>query len=982
MRQGRVARIASVTIVVAGCILTLADPARAALRAPGLEAPAANAKVQALPTFSWRSIKGAKQYEFQFAADRRFASIVLGTGKGKGSQRTRNTSATLTTTVPDGTYYWRVRGLSSKDKAGRWSAARAVTKAWTTTPDLQAPTDETSVTWPGLPLVLRWSPVPNATHYLVQIAGDPTLAQSVISATNKPVETQGTVFTLQGTLPAGRYYWAITPVDGGGHRGTRSRVGAFSWSWPTKTGTYFTDLNETAAVVDPLLQWDLVPGAARYEVEINPDDDFAAGSRVCCKERVLGTSISPLRVLPNNNDFAGSSGYHWRVRAFDADDNPGQWNLGPKFEKSFGNVTPTVPAVDVETVAGGSAAAASPLVTWGAVPGAVQYQVQWTEYVGNVCGWSNASGPIKTSALGWTPLSPTGYTGVPGGIGITSNMRPNGTLARAGQPFTAERAYSFPPVIPFADGKTYCVRVRALSDDSYRENDNATSQVISQWAQYGGGANQPAFTYGAPPAADSDPPSATQLPAPVYQTPVGGQVGRTPVLRWAPVANARRYFVLIARDSNFTNVIESAFTAMPAYVPNLVLEDEETSYFWAVIPASQSNGSGISCGPIATNDCPGYNPQSFRKRSAPPNLVEPAGGAGITTQPRFRWTPTDGAQKYRVQVSADPQFGDLLDDVVTAATAYTSQTPYPVDTVLYWRVRAEQHQVLQGGTERVEMNWSQAGGFRRVLPAPVPFDDNPTLGAMIPAFLWTPVPGAISYDLHVDEADGDSTDRTIRSAAFAPTKFFGTGIFRYKVRANYATKSGTVASAYFPARTFTRIISAPPGARMTRTKTRTVFRWAPASAARRYLVQVSTSDSFARVRDSVRTDNTSWAPDMISDVYRKKGPLYWRVATVDEGNNIGAYASGAVGVKKLTVIVRGTLKRGANRRLTISVRYRGKAMPAAAVRVSGAGVRAQSRRTGKRGSVAFVLRPTRSGKLVISVRRSGYEDKLASKVVR
>ena len=302
VRQGRVARIASVTIVVAGCILTLADPARAALRAPGLEAPAANAKVQALPTFSWRSIKGAKQYEFQFAADRRFASIVLGTGKGKGSQRTRNTSATLTTTVPDGTYYWRVRGLSSKDKAGRWSAARAVTKAWTTTPDLQAPTDETSVTWPGLPLVLRWSPVPNATHYLVQIASDPTLAQSVISATNKPVETQGTVFTLQGTLPAGRYYWAITPVDGGGHRGTRSASARSPGRGRrNRHATHLDGGRSTRCWGGP------VPGAARYEVDINPDDSFSAGARVCCKERVLGTSLSPLRVLPDNR-------YHWRVR--------------------------------------------------------------------------------------------------------------------------------------------------------------------------------------------------------------------------------------------------------------------------------------------------------------------------------------------------------------------------------------------------------------------------------------------------------------------------------------------------------------------------------------------------------------------------------------------------------------------------------------------------------------------------------------------
>ena len=970
-------RRATVAVVIGLFGLASVGAAQAAgPRAPGLQAPSAAATVESMPTFSWRTVKGAASYEFQLSADARFRSIVLGKGSGRGSQLTRNTSATLTKTVPDGTYYWRVRGITKKDRAGAWSKSRSVTKAWKTAPTLQSPADGTAVSWPSSPLVLRWSSVPHATKYLVTVASDPSLAQSVIGTLNKPVETQGTVFALQSTLPAGRYYWAITPVDAGDNRGTRSRVGSFTWAWPTATATRFVDLNDTAAVIDPLLDWDLVAGAARYEVEINPDDEFAAGSRVCCKEKVLGTSLSPLRVLPNNNDFAGSSGYHWRVRAFDADGNPGQWNRGPTFEKSYDNVTPTVPNVAVETVPGGDAASASPLVSWSPVPGAVQYQVQWTEHTSGTCGWSNASGPIKTSALAWTPLSPTGYTGVPGGIGITTSMRPNGTAARAGQPFSPERAGTSPSVTAFIGGKTYCVRVRALSDDSYRENDNATSQVISRWTQVGGNENTPAFTYGAPPPASSDP-APTQLPAPTYLTPVGDTVARTPVLRWAPVAGARRYFVLIARDSNFTNVIDAAFTAMPTYVPNLVLEDEATSYFWVVIPASQSNGSGISGGPTS------YNPQSFRKLSLPPSLAEPGAGADVATQPRFRWTPVDGAQKYRIQVSADPQFGDLLDDVVTAASAYTSQTPYPVDTELYWRVRAEQQQTLQGG-ERVEMRWSAPGSFRRRLPVPVPATDNPTVGELIPAFTWSPVPGAISYDLHVDEADGDTGDFNVRSAAFAPTKFYGTGIFRYKVRANFATRSGTVASAYFPAQSFTRVINPPPGPRMTRSKTRLLFGWGPAPGAKSYRVEVSTSDSFTRLVESVKTDNTTWAPDFTNPAYHKKGPLYWRVATVDEGNNVGAFASNTISAgRKMTVVIRGTLRRGAPGRVTVIVRgFNRKALSLAKVTVAGAGVRPQSKRTSKRGSVTFSLRPTKKGSVRFSVSRSGYATKAVSKRVK
>ena len=963
----------AILAAVAVCVgLVVTNPAQAAgPRAPGLQAPASGASVESLPTFSWRAAKGAYQYEFQVSADAKFGSIVLGKGRGRGQQSTRNTSATLDKTIPDGKYYWRVRAVTKSGRAGAWAKSRTFTKVWKATPTLLEPSDETAVSWPSAPLVLRWSSVPRATHYLVTIATDPSLAQNVIGTANKPVETQGTVYALQGTLPAGRYYWAITPVDAGNQRGARSSVGSFTWSWPTATATRLVDLNDTAAVIDPLLDWDGISGAARYEVEINPDNDFSPGSRVCCKERVLGTSLSPLRLLPDNT-------YHWRVRAFDADDNPGQWNVGTPFVKTYNNVAPTVPNVAVETVTTVDAAAASPLVTWGAVPGAAQYQVQWTEHTGGVCGWSNASGPIKTSALAWAPLAPSpSPTGIPGGIGITTNMRPNGTTGRFGQPFGAERAYSSPVVTPFLSGRTYCVRVRALSDDSYRENDGATSQVISQWTQFGGSENSPAFTYGAPPSAASDP-APSQLPPPVYLSPVGGGVERTPVLRWGAVGGARRYFVLIARDPNFTNVIDAAFTATTVYVPNLALEDEETSYYWVVIPASRSNGSGISGGPTS------YNPQSFRKLSVPPNIIEPGVGADLSTQPRFRWGSAEGAQKYRIQVSADPQFGELLDDVVTAATAYTSQTPYPADTALYWRVRGEQQQTLQGASERVELRWSPTGTFRRRLPVPTPSADNPTLGFLIPAFTWSPVPGAISYDLHVDEADGDTGDFTIKSAAFTPTKFTGTGVFRYKVRANFATRSGKVASAYFPSQPFTRVINPPGAPRMTRTKTRLVFSWLPTASAANYRVEVSTTDSFTRLVDSIRTENLSWAPDLSKRDFRTTGPLYWRVAAVDAGNNVGAFASKTISRgKAMRVTARGSLRRGATGRVTVVVRgSTGKALAAAAVRVSGAGVRAQTRRTNKRGSVSFSLRPTKAGTVTFSVSRSGYGGKSVRKRVK
>ena len=948
--------------------LTTSATAQAALRAPALQSPAPSASVEALPTFTWGSVRGAAQYEFQLSDDAKFNSIVLGRGTGKGSQQTRNTAATLDKTVPDGNFFWRVRAVTAKNRVGAWSKPRSLTKSWTTAPVLESPSDDSAVSWPSLPLLLRWAPVKYATKYIVTIATDPTLAQVVNLVAGKPAEVPGIAYALQGTLPAGRYHWAITPIDAGGLRGTRSRVGSFTWSWPTATATRVDDLNDTAQVFDPLLTWNMVPGAARYEVEINPDDDFAAGSRVCCKDAVIGTSLSPLRILPNNNDFAGSSGYHWRVRAFDVDGNPGQWNRGPTFEKAYDNVTPTVPGLHLRDHAGPLSADAStvtsgPVISWDPVPGAAQYHVQWTSYTGGVCGWSNASTPIKTSSIAWTPLSPTPPSGVPGGIGITSSLGPNGLGARSGQPFFPETVGS--GTTSFQGGTAYCVRVRALSDDSFRENDGANSQVLSQWTQVGGGQNQPAFTYQAPPM-DNGP--ALPPTAPTYLSPIGGTVTRTPLLRWNPVAGARRYFVLIARDSNFTNVIDAAFTHMPAYAPNWVLEDEATSYFWAVVPTATTNGSGISGGPKD------YDPQAFNKLSLAPGVLEPVGGVSVATQPTFRWTPAESAQKYRVQVSADPQFGDLLDDVVTASTAYTSSTPYPVDTALYWRVRAEQMQALRTNT-RVALRWSEVGVFRRQLAAPALSADIPLAGELPPALTWSAVAGAISYDVQLDEADGDSNVFNIKSPAGTFSRLTGIGTFKFKVRANYGARSGAVASAYSAPRSFTRLISPPNGRRVSRSRTRVTFGWQPAAAAKSYRVEVSSTESFARLIDSATTNNTSWAPSMSSPAYRS-GPLYWRVATVDEGNNAGAFVAGTVrSGKPLSVIVKGSLRRNRTATLRVTVRGLGKALRAASVRASGAGVRTITRRTGKRGTTTLRLRPRRSGYLTIRVSRSGYNTR-------
>jgi hypothetical protein len=846
-----------ITLFTCLCALALTSSASArGMAAPRLVSPANGASVQQLPALVWNSVRGAAQYEYQIAADPHFNSIALGTGVGRGTSRTHNLAAALDKTVPDGTYYWRVRALTAADKVGAWSRVRRIVKAWSSTPQITGG-DGARVAWPTTPLVLRWSSVAYATKYIVSVATDPALSNLVIGSATQPTETQGTSFALPISLAPGAYYWAVRPVDAEGHRGSRSRVASFQWTWPTATNTALTDLDPDARVFDPMFSWNPIPGAARYEVEVNAAEDFPAGSRWCCGGTTTGTSLAPLLALANNR-------YYWRVRAIDARGNAGVWNYGQPFTKAFDSLAPSVPGLTVRDTSGNAVTGAPetsvPLVTWEPVPGASRYEVQLGTYngAGHYCDWSLAGTPgyrASTATTAWTPLART-------------TLRPYS----AAWPSPQE---DIP--VPTGPSSSYCVRVLARSDD-----DAQHKQVTSEWT-YLNGYDNPAFTFATPSAGVGCP----VTPASAYHLPANGTLtSRTPYFTWDPVPGAGSYYVIISRDAGFTHVADVGFTDVNAYAPRLAtgtpLSDDTTSYYWAVMPAVTAAGSGV-CSDALHN-----NPQSFNKSSVAPNPIAPGTGADVTTQPTFRWTSAENARNYRLQVSQDPTFGNPIDDVTTDATAYTSSSTYPADTVVYWRVRANDWNG-QG------LNWSATRTFVRRLPVPVP---APLSAAPqgLPPFSWTPVQDAISYDVHVDQADGTTRDFNFETPSFTAAKYYGIGIWRLQVRAEFPTGAGSkVAGGYSPLQPFLLSLAPPSGARGVKSGGRLVISWNPEPDAKQYRVEVATTSGFNSRIDQHKLDGTSWAPNVDFGQKRNRGPLYWRVAAVDWGGNVGSFAAGVVG---------------------------------------------------------------------------------------
>jgi hypothetical protein len=1047
-------RVVVGALAASAAAVVLAGPAAAATATPTLLSPAPDAGVQALPSFAWNGVAGAEKYEFAMAADAGFNSPVLGAGEGQFF--TRNTRATVKKTLPNGTYWWRVRAIAAGGAVSPWTAPRPLRKAWNAAPTLLSPTNGAVAVHPTNPLVLKWAPVPGAARYWVTIASDPSLGSAVLAQSN--VETRGTVYAPRAMLlPPGTYYWGVVPLDAQGNRGAPSAVASFTWIWPTAAATSVGDLRVDPEVYDPQFTWDAVPGAAKYELEVNPSQDFAPGSKVCCDGTLVANTYSPTVLLRDNT-------YYWRVRSLDAFGNAGEWNLGPTFTKTFDKVPPvTAPSIknvrlrdnlsdpgsDVDPVTSGYQTHV-PIVTWDPVPGASSYEVDVYPFETGMCNWTGTGWHSTTATNAWTML---GYG--------WNNIKP----------YPDARQVATEPVHP-TEGGEYCVRVRARSD---RAGTFGTSEVYGDYTYINAGT-APAFEWmGQPLGADCTPSCVTgNLGANDYVVPATGvTTTRMPLFTWKPMplypklklqntsgatavtltgllpgatdlevtivegaspgdeellvsdslgpvtsytypdtslatlvsaintdpdrvftaqlnvnsvaltrvtdANflpgRQSYFVLVAKDPSFSNIVDYAFTQLPAYAPRgpnwiMTYPDETTLYYWAVLPASGVNGGGAVGNPLQAA------PPNFRKESVPPTLTTPTGGADVVGQPTFRWSPAEGARKYKLQVSQDPSFGTTLDEVSTPSTAYTSNKSYPADTVLYWRVRADD----ELGTG---LRWSAVGSFQRRLPVPSPRFDA-VAGEMFPVMSWDPVPGAVSYRLAVDEPDGDHNEfEDFRSAAAAFVKMTGTGVTGIRVRANFPTNTTTVTPGPWSTTAYhTRTVGEPAGAKTDATTDHVLLSWDPKLGTKQYRVLISSREDFSAQVEDVKTDNTSYAPQLLLASYLTGGTYWWKVAAMDEDLNLGDFSrpqsfsvkGGSVvrTTQKLTLSAKGRLKARKLRRLVVTVKAGGRPISAVKVRAYGAGLVTKWRATNRKGQVVFRLKPKMKGMLFFQAMKTGY----------
>ncbi|MBI4281425.1 right-handed parallel beta-helix repeat-containing protein [Candidatus Uhrbacteria bacterium] len=151
--------------------------------------------------FRWESIPGATAYLLMVSGGETFVNTIFPPTTVIG------TGFDWTVSVPDGPYYWRVRGVNSGGN-GPWSSEQSFTittvapaVAGIIGPDASAP-----IAAPASPQ-FRWDPVPDAVSYTLE--ADRRRQEGITE----------TSFTFTDPFDAGTHVWRVQGVDATGNTG-------------------------------------------------------------------------------------------------------------------------------------------------------------------------------------------------------------------------------------------------------------------------------------------------------------------------------------------------------------------------------------------------------------------------------------------------------------------------------------------------------------------------------------------------------------------------------------------------------------------------------------------------------------------------------------------------------------------------------------------------------------------------------------------
>ena len=878
--QRWVARAIAVVVAVGG--LAVAPSAAHALPAApgGLTASTANP-----PVLSWNPVGGATRYDVQVDDDPAFVSPEF-------TLNTVNTRAVPTLVLHAGTQYWRVRAYDAANLVGPWSQSSVAIDP------VPAPTnltpDGATLPQPGSPPLLSWDEVRGAESYVVQL--DDEEDPEYVGA--REYTTKATSLVVPEALPTGdngeAYRWRVKAVRDEGVESDFSADSVFTLS-PIDAVTLSSPADH-AVVQDVVLDWQPLPGAQYYELEVSTDNSFSTSTLVEPRRRVYGTRYSPAITYDNNT-------YYWRVRAVDTSGNPSAWSDSTdrrSFVRSWSaQPTPRWPAN------GARVATSRMFLEWTPVQYATQYEVQ----MGSDPNFSPGT---------FFPCQVAGTTYTPGMFELNTTGIANVTID-ANEKCT-----------PRAGVTTYW-RVRAL-DLPFTRSGTGTLGVQGLFSPTRSFVFAPE-TIGA-------------------LSPADGATVDVPVLSWAPEEAAQQYEISV-RDNTGSNVVNKVRTYATSYVPitSTPLTPARSPYTWTVTAigaGGETRSLAVQSEFSVSGDQPTTGPWAQGGAPLTPLTADDVAEENLRA-PLMAWQPHPDATSYKVFVGpagTNTWYEDTHDafDVKLSHPAVTDVWTKLLDPGQYdWQVRAYNSSGAQvavgpiatfriaplGAVHGVQVALDGTAMSPPFAASTCPVA-SPCAGTVsTPVISWNRVDGASMYLVYVsEEADFTNVVEPLvtlpgtSNTSYAPTlsqeksalaESLAGGSYYVFVRPcrgvsscgpNPVSTSGMATNAF--EKKSPAAVLEQPADNATVTTTEVTFDWqdyrltnaaatfgatgeAGTQSAKWYRLQVDDNANFSSPIESVRVDQSTYTSP--STLY-PEGPLYWRVQAIDADDNDLTWSDG------------------------------------------------------------------------------------------
>lgn len=675
-------------------------------------------------TFRWSPLAGVDSYQFDLSRNKTFAA-----GDGTVSKTVTGNALTLIPENP-GTHFWRVRAVDPFGRDAPWSEIRPLGLD-AATPQLISPENDAAITLAqkDMKVDFAWLKSQGASGYRIEIARDAAFADKVAGQ-----KVEGTGYAWNKLKP-GRYYWRVRPEIPGVKEAAASPARSFELKGldllpgpglkdryyfrlppppPKNPGTamyrffkYFlaagtAKAQDASSEVDPtdsdkvIIHWKPIAGAESYYVEVAGDPDFA-------KTELKHRTKAPTFVWPE----ATPGRYYLRAASVDGFEQTGKFSRISELIVNYRAPKLFEPADQATLKNDGGKASLD--FTWQNVGGDPKLTLEiakTADFTQPEVSKAVKGGSTKVSGLGegvWYWRVRARYrSNLPVESGKPFRFQIAGVKLKAPEIASPKAGTVFK-----TDQKTLAVTVdwnevkgaesyqlAVARDEEFKDlaADKAVDEGTATVDLAPGTYYAKVHALGAGKARGPD--SATrridvkgELAAPVWEKPDAGQefvmTGKDLPqvdLVYKGVEGAASYLVEVSTSDQFKKLVK---TATPSDLKATVALPKGTYYARVrAVDATAAAGKPSEVLPFAV----------VRQELDAPDLIYPEDGDQLSRSKsvRLNWTKENAFTGYRVVMSRDPQFKNVVFDKTVEGDAQA--VPVPKSGKYYWYVEGKDKQ--------------------------------------------------------------------------------------------------------------------------------------------------------------------------------------------------------------------------------------------------------------------------------------------------